>query len=765
MWKSDIEGWQRQLGDEQALDSREELAALRREKLFPHTASLMQRLWPPDQAIPASQKEIQKACTGIVIISPPNPYGYEPVARYTAELVSILVQSGARLTLLDLDSERQSLQTRSIVTNFWPEAQIGYERIEEPIVPVSKGALALVANRAYCLYEWLKNRHFDVVHAPDFQGCLYFCLRAKEQGIAFAGTRFVVHPVAGLLQRIFGDYESIADALLLPRIYMEQSSLELADNLPVPGKASLSSLLDAGAEPAAYSVEHVPLPHDSKSAEAAFRDLQTTEAASELKQVLCLPGASRRGIALFCKALNRNVQHGELSFKAEFAVPASLYKELASYAKALTSNMPGSPVVHAVVDRDDLAGLLGQDQSALCVLPVLDDWNRYQLLDLAAAKMPVLVADPGAAKELLDQETAQNSICAQLPDAIARHIRARANGQNPGSRLQSEGLLPASWASSPARLQSKPAGPSESPLVTVCLMHFERAHLLEQALDSVERQTYPNLEVVLVDDGSLKTKTIQKLEALKSRFQEKGWQVIQQQNRFLGAARNTAAMAAKGRYLYFLDDDNILKPQALATLVGVAEHMQADVVAALSDAFEGQDPPETESTASRRIIQIGDDLSYGIFRNSFGDSNALVRRSTFLALGGNTEDYAVGKDDQEFFARAVLNGCKLTVVPEALYWARQESVRLRTLHFNPMAGHIRVCRAYLPHVPPKLRPLLLLSSGLMETSFEGKKITFLGFVRYQIRRIARSRVGAWLRWGLLGPARRKWREWKTASKG
>ena len=60
----------------------------------------------------------------------------------------------------------------------------------------------------------------------------------------------------------------------------------------------------------------------------------------------------------------------------------------------------------------------------------------------------------------------------------------------------------------------------------------------------------------------------------------------------------------------------------------------------------------------------------GVFRNCFGDANALVRRTTFEALGGFTEDSGVGHEDWELWVRAVLRGYHILVVPEPLYWYR-----------------------------------------------------------------------------------------------
>jgi GT2 family glycosyltransferase len=383
------------------------------------------------------------------------------------------------------------------------------------------------------------------------------------------------------------------------------------------------------------------------------------------------------------------------------------------------------------------------------VFPTVNSWNYSQVKEVAAMGASVLVADRLMGAELFPAASAEKINCAPLPDAMTKRIASMLEGHRFTPNHMKVAPLPTSWVTPPAEKTTDDAA-CDAPLVTVCLMHFERPHLVEQALASVENQTYSHFEIVLLDDGSIKKKSLLKLKSLQKRFEKNGWRIIRQQNRYLGAARNTAAMAARGKYLYFLDDDNVLKPNALETITGVAERTGADVVASFSDVFKGNQPPDHSSTANVRIIQVGDDISYGFFRNAFGDSNALIRRSTFLMLGGNSEDYAVGLDDMEFFARAILNGYRLTVVPEALYWARQMPTRLRNLHFNPRAGRIRVCRTYLSQVPPKLRPLFLMISGRMGL-FEGTDITLKKYLSSLIMRKANSGIGARLRYSIFRP--------------
>lgn len=734
--------------------SERDLLALRRQAILsPRSGEALSRLWPPEDFAPATPGGTGNVA--VVADRAPDPGGYDPVARHAAELLSALVCTGARPVFLDLGPANRCAAVRAALARHWPQGAVCFQPVPPPAVPPVRGLLGPAVHAAYRLHGWLKQRDFDVVHGADGQGFLYYCLRAKEQGLAFARTRFVVHHPTGMLSRCLEEYRSFDTVSALPGVYLEQASLELADFLPVSGPAALRRLLDAGVSPTAGRIRRWPLPFDRLAAARAFPAAGKGGEEAPFRRVLCLAGASRRGIALFCAAMKRGFPMG-MPVSVEFAVPAEHGHEFRSFVQALTDGGNRPAVAHEVRDRSALAALLAAGPRTLCVFPVVDDWNRYQLRDLAAAGAALLVADQGGAAEILAEDGLTAFTCQPLPDAIAKHLHARLqNGQAGTPQLVPEAAMPAPWLESmPAPAQV--ALPQESPLVTVCLMHFERPHLVEQALASVEQQTHAPLEVVLVDDGSLKPETEQKLAELEARFAGRGWRLVRQPNLYLGAARNTAALEAQGRYLYFLDDDNILKPHALETLVGVAERTGADVVTAFADEFTGQQPPASPASASRRIIQIGDDLAYGLFRNGFGDSNALIRRDAFLELGGNTEDYGVGLDDHEFFARAVLHGRRLTIVPEALYWARQMPSRLRNLHFNANAGHVRVLRAYLPHVPPKLRPMLFLAIGQEQALFAGNVLRH--YLRGRLRRLVHTPLGRWLRFVVCGPLMRGIRE-------
>ena len=140
------------------------------------------------------------------------------------------------------------------------------------------------------------------------------------------------------------------------------------------------------------------------------------------------------------------------------------------------------------------------------------------------------------------------------------------------------------------------------PLVSVCIPFHDRADFLAQALASLEAQDYPNLEVIVVDDGSTRREALDLLDEVEPGLEARGWRIIRQDNLYLGAARNTAVRNARGDYVLFLDDDDIARPQLLSTLVGVARRTGADILTTFVDFFSSRTFPEPEARPEGRWL-------------------------------------------------------------------------------------------------------------------------------------------------------------------
>lgn len=103
----------------------------------------------------------------------------------------------------------------------------------------------------------------------------------------------------------------------------------------------------------------------------------------------------------------------------------------------------------------------------------------------------------------------------------------------------------------------------ESELLSICVPVYNAASTLESCVASIAAQTYRNLEIILVDDGSTdgSPKICKRLAKKDGRIR-----VIRQKNSGVGAARNTAIEASRGKYLAFVDADDRVAREMYAVL-------------------------------------------------------------------------------------------------------------------------------------------------------------------------------------------------------
>lgn len=115
----------------------------------------------------------------------------------------------------------------------------------------------------------------------------------------------------------------------------------------------------------------------------------------------------------------------------------------------------------------------------------------------------------------------------------------------------------------------------EQPLISVIVPVFKVEEYICQCLDSILNQTYENLEVILVDDGSPdRCPVICDAYALR----DKRVRVIHKANEGPGAARNAALDIVSGSYIAFVDSDDWLEPTAYEEMVRFSQEWDLDVV-------------------------------------------------------------------------------------------------------------------------------------------------------------------------------------------
>src|SRR5512135_2445774 len=105
-----------------------------------------------------------------------------------------------------------------------------------------------------------------------------------------------------------------------------------------------------------------------------------------------------------------------------------------------------------------------------------------------------------------------------------------------------------------------------TPIVSIIIPCYNQARYLPLSIGSVQAQSRPDWEIVLVNDGSTDDSA-----AVAAHFTDPRIRYIYQNNQGLSAARNTGVRAALGRYLAFLDSDDEWASEFLTTCIHTLE--------------------------------------------------------------------------------------------------------------------------------------------------------------------------------------------------
>lgn len=189
----------------------------------------------------------------------------------------------------------------------------------------------------------------------------------------------------------------------------------------------------------------------------------------------------------------------------------------------------------------------------------------------------------------------------------------------------------------PIRLRSRPS--QDRPLVSVIVPCFNHGRYLAGCLDSIRSQTYPNIEIFVVDDASTDPQTVTRVERLHEQADDVT--VIQMpKNGGPSAARNAAIERAHGRYFLPVDADNLLMPDAVERLV---DQIQA------AGEHVGFIYPNLQFFGNRNdYFEAPDYNLYILLQANFADTSSLLDREIFDAGLRYPDDIILGHEDWDF---------------------------------------------------------------------------------------------------------------------
>lgn len=212
------------------------------------------------------------------------------------------------------------------------------------------------------------------------------------------------------------------------------------------------------------------------------------------------------------------------------------------------------------------------------------------------------------------------------------------------------------------------------PKVSVIIPIYNAEKFISETIESVMAQTYPDWEIIAVDDGST-DKTPEILKEYKKKLPKK-LHVITQKNSGVSIARNTGVSDAKGEYIAFLDHDDLWLPEKLEKQVKVLDSNK-ELGLLYSDSYmideRGNLKKDTliSSIMSRNILRIkmfrGNILNELFCVDFIPLLTTIVRKDTFDKVGMFNPEYKISEDYDLFLRIAQLYTVDFIERPLAKY--------------------------------------------------------------------------------------------------
>lgn len=206
--------------------------------------------------------------------------------------------------------------------------------------------------------------------------------------------------------------------------------------------------------------------------------------------------------------------------------------------------------------------------------------------------------------------------------------------------------------------------------VSIIIPVYKVEDYIRPCLESVLAQTQESLEIILVDDCG-GDKSIEIAEEIL-RGGRHPWKTVRhEKNRGLSAARNTGVPMAEGKYLFFLDSDDYLAPNALELLVKKAQETGAEMV--FGNVVYDTDGELTPCMWTRMSddTQAADPVNAHVRRLAFPMAwNRLIEREFYTASGVSFIEGLLHEDEPWAFS-LILRTHKIAFVQATTYYYRQ----------------------------------------------------------------------------------------------
>lgn len=195
---------------------------------------------------------------------------------------------------------------------------------------------------------------------------------------------------------------------------------------------------------------------------------------------------------------------------------------------------------------------------------------------------------------------------------------------------------------------------NNEPLISIIMPTYNGTDTILMAVDSVLRQTYNNMQIIIVDDNGNNTPVQKQTEKILNDYikTEKILYVQHKFNKNGSAARNTGLQYAKGKYICFLDDDDYFFPEKIERQVQIFEKLDESYGLVVCSGYIVK-----PSGIGYKLDIPNDSDEYILFdllsgKIKFNSSMIMVRKNVAKEIGGFDERY-IRHQDWEFVCRVL----------------------------------------------------------------------------------------------------------------
>jgi glycosyltransferase involved in cell wall biosynthesis len=201
----------------------------------------------------------------------------------------------------------------------------------------------------------------------------------------------------------------------------------------------------------------------------------------------------------------------------------------------------------------------------------------------------------------------------------------------------------------------------KNPLVSIIIPAYNVESYIKNAIESALNQTYKNIEIIVVDDGS--TDNTKKI--IEPYFKSGKIKYIYQHNKGLSSARNTGIKTAQGEYVALLDSDDEFLPEKIEKQVGFLE-ARPDCDICYCDIWHFQESSPDQLLKINYKYYSGKEVFKNLLKKNFINPLSVVfRRKVFDKFGYFNENYR-RSEDWEYWLGSSYRGTIFCFLPEIL---------------------------------------------------------------------------------------------------